>query len=82
MCALVLKRFILWGQPRAEDRITFILRCMTQRMPPTLEAKCTNDACELDMVTLHFTYEMPSDVTAADFQCPHCASDVLEAIEV
>ena len=52
-------------------------------MPATLEVKCANEDCELDMFELHYTYDMPGDVTAADFQCPYCGgSDSLEAIEV
>lgn len=52
-------------------------------MPATMEVKCTDDACELDMAELHFTYDMPDDVTAADFQCPYCGgTDCLEEIEL
>ena len=50
-------------------------------MPPTMEASCTDEACELDMVEFHFTYDMPGDVTIGDFQCPYCGSaDALEEI--
>ncbi|ELZ91798.1 hypothetical protein C440_15839 [Haloferax mucosum ATCC BAA-1512] len=41
-------------------------------MPATLEVKCTNEDCELDMFELHYTYDMPDDVTVADFSCPYC----------
>lgn len=41
-------------------------------MPATLEVACENAECELDMAELHYTYEMPDDVTVADFQCPYC----------
>lgn len=52
-------------------------------MPATLEVKCTSDACELDMFQLHYTYDMPRDVGASDFQCPYCGGvDCLEEIEV
>ncbi len=32
-------------------------------MPATLEVKCANEDCELDMFELHYTYDMPDDVT-------------------
>ena len=52
-------------------------------MPATIEIACENDECELDMVELHYTYDMPDDVGVADFVCPHCReSDPLEAIEL
>ncbi|MFC6731964.1 MULTISPECIES: hypothetical protein [unclassified Haladaptatus] len=52
-------------------------------MPKTLEVACTNDACELDMFELHYTYDMPDSVTVADFSCPYCErDDSLEEIEV
>jgi len=43
-------------------------------MPETLEVACTDDRCELDMMELHYTYDMPDDVGVADFQCPYCDS--------
>lgn len=53
------------------------------RMPTTLEIQCTDDACELDMFELHYTYDMPDDVGVADFACPYCGdTDPLEAIEL
>lgn len=52
-------------------------------MPATLELRCTSDACELDMVELHYTYDMPDDVGVSDFSCPYCGStDRLEEIVV
>lgn len=41
-------------------------------MPGTLEAACENDECELDMIELHYTYDMPNDVAIDDFSCPYC----------
>lgn len=41
-------------------------------MPATLEAACENHECELDMFELHYTYDMPDDVTVDDFSCPNC----------
>ena len=51
-------------------------------MPGTMELRCTDDDCELDMVELHFTYDMPDDVGPADFRCPHCGGEALEEIVV
>jgi len=52
-------------------------------MPATLEVACTDDACELDMFELHYTYDMPDDVTVADFSCPYCSGvECLEEIEL
>jgi hypothetical protein len=52
-------------------------------MPATLEIACENDECDLDMAELHYTYDMPDDVTVADFQCPYCGqSDSLREIEL
>lgn len=48
-------------------------------MPPTLEAVCRNDDCALDMVKLHFTYELVG-ATADDFRCPYCGSHSLEKL--
>jgi hypothetical protein len=53
------------------------------RMPATLEVKCTSEDCELDMFELHYTYDMPDDVTVADFSCPYCGgSERLEEIQL
>jgi len=50
-------------------------------MPATLEVRCTDDGCELDMVELHYTYDMPDDVGVPDFACPYCqGTDCLEEI--
>lgn len=49
-------------------------------MPKTVEAKCTNEECELDMIELHYTYDMSEDTTIDDFVCPYCRSDALEEI--
>lgn len=52
-------------------------------MPATFEIKCTRDTCELDMFQLHYTYDMPRDVGASDFQCPYCGGvECLQAIDV
>jgi len=50
-------------------------------MPPTLEVACRNDDCPLDMVELHYTYEMVEDVDVEDFRCPYCGrADSLERL--
>lgn len=50
-------------------------------MPATLEVRCTDDACEMDMFELHYTYDMPEEVGVADFVCPYCGeTDSLEEI--
>jgi hypothetical protein len=41
-------------------------------MPTTLEVRCTDDACEMDMFEFHYTYDMPEEVGVADFVCPYC----------
>ena len=52
-------------------------------MPATLEIRCTDDACELDMFELHYTYDMPDDVGVTDFICPYCGgTEPLEEITV
>ncbi|MFC7128915.1 DUF7559 family protein [Haloferax chudinovii] len=52
-------------------------------MPATLEVKCANEDCELDMFELHYTYDMPDDVTVAEFSCPYCGeSRFLEEIQL
>ncbi len=52
-------------------------------MPATLEVVCTDDTCELDMFEMHYTYDMPDDVTVADFSCPYCDSaEALEEVEL
>ena len=52
-------------------------------MPATLEVKCADDACELDMFELHYTYDMPDGTGVDDFECPYCGhTDGLEEIQV
>jgi aspartate carbamoyltransferase regulatory subunit len=52
-------------------------------MPATLEVKCTNDECELDMFELHYTYDMPDETGVSDFQCPYCSrTESLREIEL
>ena len=52
-------------------------------MPATLEVRCTDDECELDMFEMHYTYDMPDDVGVDAFACPYCRSEeTLEAIEL
>lgn len=51
-------------------------------MPAMLEAKCGDSDCPLDMVTLHYTYDMPDDTTVGDFRCPYCGADGLVELEV
>ena len=52
-------------------------------MPATLEATCENDGCELDMFELHYTYDMPEEVTLDAFSCPYCGrSDGLREIDL
>ena len=58
---------------------TFVLPIPLENMPPTLEAECTTTECELDMVELHYTYELV-DATAEDFRCPLCGTQSLEKL--
>ena len=52
-------------------------------MPATLEVRCENENCEMDMFELHYTYDMPEEVGVADFSCPHCeTTDDLAEIRV
>ncbi|WP_435152723.1 DUF7559 family protein [Haladaptatus sp. DFWS20] len=52
-------------------------------MPATLEVKCTDDDCELDMFEMHYTYDMPDTVSVMDFSCPYCGkTDSLDEIEL
>ena len=60
-----------------------VTRSLDSDMPATLEVKCTNDECELDMFEMHYTYDMPDDVGVEDFRCAYCGrTDTLEAIEL
>jgi hypothetical protein len=51
-------------------------------MPRTLELVCEDDGCTLDMFELHYTYEMPDDAGADDFDCPYCGGNELREVEV
>jgi len=51
-------------------------------MPSTMEVKCTNDDCELDMFENHYTYAVPDDHGVADLVCPYCTESSLEEIQV
>ena len=54
-----------------------------ERMPATLEVRCTAADCELDMFEMHYTYDMPDSVGLGVFACPYCRSeDSLEEIEL
>ena len=43
-------------------------------MPATMEVRCDNKDCELDMFEVHYTYEVPDDHGVADLVCPYCAN--------
>lgn len=51
-------------------------------MPQTMEVKCTNGGCELDMFENHYTYDIAEDHTVSDLQCPLCGRRDLEEILV
>lgn len=52
-------------------------------MPQTREIKCSDEQCWVDMMQLHFTYDVPADVDTADFVCPACGGQAcLETIEI
>lgn len=52
-------------------------------MPATAEFVCEAEDCELDMMELHYTYDMPDDVSVEDFQCPYCGrGDSLRELSV
>lgn len=51
-------------------------------MPPTMEVRCTNDDCFLDMFEVHYTYDVPDDHGLEDLTCPVCGGGELEAIEL
>ena len=56
---------------------------VSERMPSTMEIKCTNESCFLDMWENHYTYDAPDDIAADDHSCPICGgTDCLEAIEL
>ncbi|WP_435195689.1 DUF7559 family protein [Natronomonas sp. EA1] len=50
-------------------------------MPKTLEIVCADEDCDLDLIELHYTYNMPSDTGAEAFSCPYCGGPV-EAVEL
>lgn len=43
-------------------------------MPETVEVKCDNGDCELDMFEVHYTYDVPDDHGVADLSCPYCTN--------
>jgi hypothetical protein len=52
-------------------------------MPATMEVRCREADCELDMFELHYTYDMPDSLGVSDFSCPYCGgTSCLEEIEV
>ena len=52
-------------------------------MPPTVEVKCTDPECFLDMFENHYTYDVPDDYAVSDLTCPSCGgTDCLEEIQV
>lgn len=52
-------------------------------MPTTLEIRCTDEGCFLDMFENHYTYDLPEDHEVGDLQCPVCGGvDCLESIEI
>jgi len=52
-------------------------------MPPTLEVKCTDADCYLDMFENHYTYDVPEEHGVSDLSCPVCGgTDCLEEIQV
>ena len=52
-------------------------------MPKTLEVRCRNDDCELDMFENHYTYDVPDDHDVSDLSCPYCReTSTLETIEL
>jgi hypothetical protein len=67
----------------AEARVFIIVAGLDGDMPATLEVKCTDSDCEMDMFEMHYTYDMPDDVGVEEFACPYCrGTDCLEAIEL
>ncbi len=52
-------------------------------MPATMEVRCDDADCELDMFEVHYTYDVPDDHGVADLVCPYCTeSDPLSEIEL
>lgn len=73
-----------WTTAGTTDPASLIrLAALSSFMPPTLEVKCTNEDCEMDMFELHYTYDMPEEVGVEDFVCPYCReTDPLEEIRL
>ena len=42
-------------------------------MPKTVEVRCDNTGCELDMFEVHYTYDVPDDHGVSDLVCPYCS---------
>ena len=51
-------------------------------MPPTMEVKCLDADCFLDMFENHYTYDVPEGHSVADLTCPVCGGTDLEEIEL
>jgi len=51
-------------------------------MPRTMEVKCVDDDCELDMFENHYTYDVADDHGVGDLHCPLCGGTDLEEIVV
>lgn len=51
-------------------------------MPRTMEVKCENEECELDMFENHYTYGVSDDHGVAQLQCPYCGESNLSEIQV
>ena len=59
------------------------LALLSAAMPETVEVKCDNTDCELDMFEVHYTYDVPEDHEVADLVCPYCTEATgLEEIEL
>lgn len=52
-------------------------------MPPTEEIQCTDEDCFVDLIEIHYTYDVPSDHDVTNLRCPACqGADCLTASEV
>ncbi|MFB6300901.1 MAG: hypothetical protein ABEH65_11640 [Halobacteriales archaeon] len=51
-------------------------------MPATMEVKCLDDDCFLDMFENHYTYDKPDDHAVGELSCPVCGGSDLEEINV
>jgi hypothetical protein len=75
--------FERWNKRVPPSENGFPLTAQGSAMPATMEVRCTDGGCELDMFELHYTYDMPDDVTVDDFACPYCGTTAgLEEIEL